>query len=97
MHGFGKRLKQLRTETGMTQAELAEQLGVTKSVVSYYESTARAPSTGILVRMAQIFHVTTDYLLGLDERIPLDTAGLDESDLRLLRLTVEALRNKGQK
>lgn len=59
---FGTRLKELRKQTGMTQKELADKLGVTKSVVSFYELRERAPSPEILVKLTSIFDVTSDYL-----------------------------------
>ena len=64
---IGKRLKELRTARGMTQAEFGKLIGVGKSAVSQYESGARAPDTAVLRRVAGSFGVTTDWLLGLDE------------------------------
>lgn len=69
---FGERLKELRMSQHMTQQELANRLGVAKSIVSYYESGERFPSYDILVRIARIFRVTTDYLLEIDHRRMLD-------------------------
>ena len=63
---FGDRLKKLRTSAGLTQAQLAAQLGVTKSVVSFYELRERAPSPDVLVKLTRVFHVSADYLLGLE-------------------------------
>ena len=64
MH-FGEKLKCLRTGRKMTQQDLSEALGVSKSIISYYESGDRYPSYEILVRIARIFHTSTDYLLDL--------------------------------
>ncbi|MBE6562425.1 MAG: helix-turn-helix transcriptional regulator [Ruminococcaceae bacterium] len=94
MVNFGDRLKALRTEAGLTQAELAEKLHLTKSVVSYYELQERTPSPEILVRIAKIFHVTTNYLLGVDNKKMIDVSDLTEDDLHLLLLTIETLRKK---
>jgi len=63
----GKRLRELRTARGLTQAEFGKLIGVGKSAVSQYESGARAPDTAALRRIAASFGVTTDWLLGLDE------------------------------
>ena len=68
MVNFGDKLKTLRTEAGMTQTELAKRLSITKSVVSYYELQERTPSPDVLIQLADIFHVTTDYLLGIDHK-----------------------------
>ena len=98
MVDFGTSLKQLRQSAGMTQKELAEKIGVTKSVISYYELQERTPSPEILIKLASVFNVTTDYLLGI-EREPgnmLDTTGLLEEDIQFLRDTIALLRKKNR-
>ena len=92
---FGSKLKELRTQAGMTQQQLATLVGVTKSVISFYELRERAPSPDVLIKCAGIFHVSTDYLLGLDKSDTLDISGLSESDIAILRALVESLRKKG--
>ena len=89
---FGQRLKALRTQAGMTQLQLAQRIGVTKSVVSYYELQERTPSPEVLRKLAGIFKVSTDYLLGLDTRETLDISGLSPEDAALLRTLAERLR-----
>lgn len=92
---FGSRLRKLRLQAGMTQRQLADLAGVTKSVISYYELCERAPSPEVLVKLAGIFHVTTDHLLGVEKSATLDISGLCESDTAILRALVESLRKKG--
>ncbi len=91
---FCDRLKALRTQAGMTQAQLAQRLGVTKSVVSFYELRERAPSPEVLVRIAQVFRVSTDYLLGVDRQDTIDVTGLCDRDIGLLRALADSLRQK---
>lgn len=97
MVNFGKKLKSLRTEAGMTQADLTKRLSITKSVVSYYELQERTPSPDVLIQLADIFHVTTDYLLGIDHRKMIDISDLSDEDMRFLLITVETLRKKNKK
>ncbi len=97
MVDFGIRLKSLRNQTGLTQKQLAERLGVTKSVVSYYELQERYPSPEVLIKLAQIFHVSTDYLLGIESSQVLDISDLDEDDKLLLQHTVNVLRSKNKR
>jgi len=92
---FGNKLKNLRMQAGMTQQQLATLVGVTKSVISFYELRDRSPSPDVLVKLARIFHVSTDYLLGIDKSDTLDISGLSESDVAILRALVESLRQKG--
>ena len=95
MVDFGEFLKRLRTEAGFTQQQLAERLGVTKSVVSYYELSERSPSPEVLVKLAGVFHVTTDHLLGLEgDRRTIDVSGLDSEDIKAVQHVVTALRRK---
>lgn len=76
----------------MTQAELAKRLNVTKAVVSYYENQERSPSPDVLIKIATIFHVSTDYLLGLSYRKMLDVTDLNDDELTLVQITIETLR-----
>ena len=73
---IGDRIKQLRTDAKMTQPELAAKLEVTRSAVATYENNTRQPSFHILVRIAEIFHVSTDYLLLGSKDDSLDVSGL---------------------
>lgn len=91
---FSNRLKELRTQAGLTQLQLAQRLGITKSVISFYELSERAPSPDVLIRLAKIFHVSTDYLLGLDKKETLDISGIDKNDVALLRALADSLRQK---
>ncbi len=91
---FGQRLKEFRVQAGMTQLQLAQRMGVTKSVVSFYELQERTPSPDILVKLSGIFKVSTDYLLGLDPRETIDISGLSREDIAIMRALAESLRRK---
>lgn len=94
MVNFGYKLKELRARAGMTQTDLAKRLGITKSVVSYYELQERNPSPDILIRLAEIFHVTSDYLLGIEHKKIIDVSDLPDEDIKFLLITIETLRKK---
>lgn len=96
MVGFGEKIKKLRMQAGMTQQQLANQLGITKSVVSYYELQERYPSPEILIKLAVTFHVTTDYLLGLESRNMLDVTGISDKDLAAVTAIIESLKLKNK-
>ena len=94
---FGNRLKELRNQSRLTQAQLAERLGVTKSVVSFYELQERSPSPDVLVKLSQVFHVSTDYLLGIDCNRTLDVSGLTDSHvISLQNIIAEYLKSNKQ-
>ncbi len=60
---FGERLKGLRQRKGVSGKQLGEAVGVTQSAISYFESDFKNPKTEVLIRIADYFEVTTDYLL----------------------------------
>lgn len=93
---FGKILKELRQKSGLTQKQLAAQMGVTKSLISFYELQERVPSPSVLVKLSTIFHVSTDYLLGIDTTKRLDVSDLDEDDIKVISLMIDTLRRKNK-
>jgi transcriptional regulator with XRE-family HTH domain len=71
---FGERLRQIRKEKGLTQAEVAKLLSIGESTVSFYESGKRQPDYETLVRLSEAFKVSTDFLLGkTDIKNPIET------------------------
>ena len=58
------RLKELREKAGLSQAEFAKKLSVSQSAVGMWETGKRLPEHDTLLRIAQFFHVSTDYLYG---------------------------------
>ncbi len=61
---IGEKIKELRLEKGITQAELAEAIGIDKSTIAKYETDDREPKVYILCKIADYFGVTLDYLAG---------------------------------
>lgn len=61
---LGNRIKELRKQNNLTQAELGNKLGVIKQTISSWENGVSSPSNETLTSIATIFGVTTDYLLG---------------------------------
>ena len=96
MVDFGKKLKKMRLESGYTQQQLATKLGITKSVVSYYELQERYPSPEVLIRLARIFNVSTDYLLGLETTEMISLSGLDAEDIIIIKRMIDSLRQKNK-
>lgn len=98
MVNFGQLLKELRQQAGLTQKQLGERLWISKATVSYYEQSLRYPSPEILVKIANVFHVSTDYLLGRESKAQtLDVTDLTDEDIALLNTMIEHLRNKNFK
>ena len=79
------RIKQLREQNGMTQAELARKLHITRSSVNAWEMGISVPSTSILSELAAIFHVSTDFLLGINKTATLDISQLNDTEVLILQ------------
>lgn len=92
MINFGNKLKILRLQDNMTQEQLAQKLNLTKSVISAYETGLRLPSYDVLIRIAKIFNVSTDYLLGLEHKQEVDLSGLSQEEINALLNLIKAMK-----
>ena len=101
---FANILKTLRTDKHLSQQELATRLGISKSAVSMYEQGRREPDFDILNKIADIFQVDADYLLGRSslshEPEPatiaahLDTSDLTQAELDDVEKYIQFIRSK---
>lgn len=67
MEKFAERLRELRIEKGLSQNELAKELGLSHAAISRWESDLRQPAASAIIMLAKYFGVTSDYLLGLED------------------------------
>ena len=88
------RIKALREQKGLTQTELSNQLGITRSSVNAWEMGISVPSTQYIVELAHIFKVSTDYLLCVDTSATISVAGLTEKDVQLVHSIISHLKEK---
>jgi len=79
VYDFGVRLKELRENKGMKQAQVAKKLKLSQSLVSEYEANIRMPTVETLHHLAIILGTTTDYMLGLKNEVVISTNGLNKS------------------
>ena len=89
---LNQRIRALRQSRGMSQVELARLLDVTKQSVSNWENDNIQPSIEMLKKLAAVFSVSADYLLGMAEVQTLDVSGLSPEVVAHLRQLVEDLR-----
>ena len=77
-------IRELRERAGYSQAALAKKLNVTRSSVNAWEMGISVPSTQYIVELAQLFRVSTDYLLGIEAKSMLNLNGLTEQEIQIL-------------
>lgn len=94
MVNFGEKIKNLRTKRNLTQKQLADMAGVAVSAISSYESGNRYPSYDVLISLSRIFHVSTDYLLGLERTKTIDVSDLNEQEIMIISQMIDLLRDK---
>lgn len=108
---FYQRLKELRLNAGYTQTELGEKLGLSNGAIGLYEQNKRAPTNETLKKMATLFKVPIDYLLGFDDFIMTNETisqknarfalfnsimALDDDDQELVLSIIENLKNRNK-
>ena len=94
---LGDRLRKLRMVNHLRQDQVARLVGVERSSVSLWEGNLRQPSYTTLVRLANLYGVTTDYLLGrVDDRL-LDLSGLTSIEVALVAQLVAEMTAKNKK
>lgn len=76
-----EKIKTLREKSGMTQAELAKRLGLSRAAINAWEMGITTPSTPYVIKLAQMFHVSTDYLLGLSASSAISVDGLSDREI----------------
>lgn len=91
---LGAKIKKLRAAHNFNQVELAQKLSVTKQTVSNWENSNIQPSVEMLVKIADCFSVTTDYLRGRENKITIDVSGLSINEIAHIEQLIKDLKNK---
>lgn len=73
---FNERIKLLREANKLSQVELAKKIGVKKQTISNWENDNIFPSIEMLIKVCNFFHVSSDYMLGLDNKTYIEITGL---------------------
>ena len=86
INDLGKRLQEQRLLCKLSQKQVASMINTSASVISNYEKGDRQPSLTVLIAFAQIYHCSTDYLLGIDKSDKqLDVSMLNDKQYQLLQ------------
>ena len=97
MDSLGQRLRQLIQNNRLRQDQAASLVGVNKNTMCSYENDVRQPSYEILVRLATIYRVSTDYLLGCESKRTVDVSGLTPKEIQMVAELVANMTEKNKK
>ena len=96
---MSKKLRELRVEMELTQGQVAKRIGITSSVVSAYENGIHQPSFDSLIKLAYLYGVSSDYLLGISDRKAVEPRnlvsleGLSPSKISIVKQLISELRD----
>ena len=82
---IGDRIKSLRNDVGMSQAELARKLSVTRSSVNAWESGFSAPTAQYIIEICSLFHCSSDYVLEINSKKTLDISKYSRQECALIK------------
>jgi len=92
MNSLNENIKLLRTNFNLNQVEFANKLGVSKQCVSNWENDNVQPSIEMLIKIADFFNVSTDYILGKENLKTISVEGLSEKEISHLINIIKDLR-----
>lgn len=91
------RLKQLRLDKQLRQEQVARLVGVSKGAIGAYETDIRQPSYEVLIRLANLYRVSVDYLLGRTDDRTIDISGLTAHEVAMITELIASMSAKNQK
>ncbi|RGX56920.1 MULTISPECIES: helix-turn-helix domain-containing protein [Anaerotruncus] len=91
---FGYRLRALRKQKKLTQTQVASRLNLSKTTISGYENNTKTPSVDTLIQLSSLYGVSTDYLLGIENRPLLLIDGISERQQEILRTLLAEFRTR---
>ena len=90
---LSENIRKMRTSMGLNQVEFAKRIGVSKQCVSNWENDNVMPSVEMLVKIADFFKVTTDFLVGRDRKSYIDVSGLTDEQIGHVALIINDIKS----
>lgn len=87
-----EKLRALREAKGLTQLQVAYKIGISKAMISAYETASKAPSIEVLIRLARLFGVSVDYLVCVDSPKFIDVSELDDEAVALIASLISKMK-----
>ena len=95
VYDIADRIRYLRDKSGLTQTDLANKLGISRSAVNSWEMSLTSPSLSNLVEMSKIFKVSIDYLVSASDKILVDISDLSIEEQEVVFKLVDCFQKKG--
>lgn len=89
---FGYRLRELRESKNLTQTQVAKRLNLSKTTISGYENNIKTPSLDVLVKLSILYDVSSDYILGLENRKMLLLDGITQNQVEILEILLREFK-----
>ncbi len=93
---LNENIKRLRLSRNLSQVDLAKSLGVTKQSISNWENDNIQPSIEMLIRISNFFSVSTDHLLGLENKNYIEVSGLTERQLAHITAIIDDIKDSSK-
>lgn len=90
-------IRTLRTDSGLSQAELARKLSITRASVNAWEMGLSSPTAQYIIELSKLFHCTTDFLLGLDNKKIVDISKYNKEETKLIRDLISYIDSNSNK
>lgn len=89
-----EKLRTLREARRLTQLQVANRIGVSKAMISAYETASKAPSIEVLIRLSRLFGVSVDYLVCVDAPKYINVSELDDESAALIATLVSKMKTR---
>ena len=94
IYNIADRIRYLRDKSGLTQTDLANKLGISRSAVNSWEMSLSTPSLSNLIEMSNIFKVSIDYLVSASEKMLVDISNLSTEEKEIILKLISCFLNK---
>ena len=88
------RIRYMREKNNLTQTDLANRLGISRSAVNAWEMSLSSPSIVNIIEMSKVFHVTADYLLSASEKLLVDISDLGNEQREIVLKLIDCFRQQ---
>ena len=97
MGDCSENIKSRREARGLTQLQVANRIGISKAMISAYETASKAPSIEVLIRLSRLYGVSVDYLVCVDAPKYIDVSELDDESAALITTLISKMKSQGEK